>query len=87
LYGNGFPIRNQDLLRKIAPDARMRNMPHHDARAGEIRSQSRGPHWIAWCADATGKPAGAIVFVGETREEAEARATQWREENPEQRGT
>ena len=61
-------------------------MPEPTARGGEIRSEPRGPHWIAWFADANGKPARSIVFVGETREEAEARAAQWREENR-QRGT
>jgi hypothetical protein len=57
-------------------------MPDDAVPAGEIRSEPRGPHWIAWCADTRGKPEGAIVFVGETREEAEARAAQWRKQNP-----
>ncbi len=46
----------------------------------DIRSEERGPHWIAWVAsDPGGKPAGAVVLVGETREEAESRARQYAE--------
>jgi hypothetical protein len=47
----------------------------------EIRSEPRGLHWIAWRADATGKPEGSIVIVGETREEAELRVVRWIEQN------
>jgi hypothetical protein len=39
-----------------------------------IRSEARGPHWVAWVPDANGKPEGSVVFVGMTREEAEQRA-------------
>jgi hypothetical protein len=39
-----------------------------------IRSEARGPHWVAWVPDANGKPEGSIVVVGLTREEAEQRA-------------
>jgi hypothetical protein len=46
---------------------------------GDIRSEARGPHWIAWVADEHGKPQGSIVLVGQTREEAEARAKEWSE--------
>lgn len=46
----------------------------------EIRSEARGPHWVAWVADASGKPEGAVVVVGENREEAEERAKTWAEE-------
>jgi len=43
--------------------------------AFDIRSEERGLHWIAWLArDSDGKPVNAVVLVGETREEAEARA-------------
>ena len=59
--------------------------PMPDSRStapGEIRSEPRGAHWIAWRADATGKPIGAVVIVGETREEAESRAARWEEQNP-----
>jgi hypothetical protein len=48
--------------------------------ARDIRSEARGPHWVAWVADAAGKPEGAVVLVGETREEAEERARRWRDE-------
>ena len=42
-----------------------------------IRSEARGPHWVAWIADANGKPENSVVLVGETQEEAEARARKW----------
>jgi hypothetical protein len=48
----------------------------------QIRSEARGPHWVAWVADASGKPEGAVVLVGETQEEAEARARKWAEQSP-----
>ena len=44
-----------------------------------IRSEARGPHWVAWVADANGKPLNAIVLVGETQKEAEQRARAWAE--------
>ena len=44
----------------------------------EIRSEERGPHWIAWLTrDGGAKPFNAVVLVGETREEAEARAREY----------
>ena len=47
----------------------------------EIRSEPRGPHWIAWvCRDGSAKPYRSIVLVAETRELAEARARQWAEQ-------
>jgi hypothetical protein len=55
-------------------------------RAGsdEIHSEARGPHWIAWVSrDGSGKPDRSVVLVGETREEAEARARQWAASNDE----
>jgi hypothetical protein len=42
-----------------------------------IRSEARGPHWVAWVADANGKPEDSVVLVGETQEEAEERAKRW----------
>jgi hypothetical protein len=45
----------------------------------DIRSEARGPHWIAWVADENGKPRGSVVLVGQTREEAETRAKDWAE--------
>lgn len=44
---------------------------------GTIRSEARGPHWVAWVADASGKPEGSVILVGQTREEAEERARAW----------
>lgn len=47
----------------------------------EIRSEAHGPHWVAWIAGPDGKPRDAVVLVGQTRQEAEARARQWAEEH------
>ena len=48
----------------------------------EIHSEARGPHWIAWVSrDGSGKPAGSVVLVAETRELAEARARWWAEQS------
>jgi hypothetical protein len=44
-----------------------------------IRSEARGPHWVAWVADSSGKPRNSVVLVGETQEEAEDRAKKWAE--------
>jgi hypothetical protein len=45
-----------------------------------IMSEPRGPHWVAWIADAAGKPEGSVVLVGESQEEAEERARKWAEQ-------
>ena len=42
-----------------------------------VRSEPRGPHWVAWVADPTGKPVGSVVLVGRNQKEAEARARRW----------
>ena len=42
-----------------------------------VRSEARGPHWVAWVPDENGKPSGSVILVGQTREEAEARARAW----------
>jgi hypothetical protein len=55
-------------------------MSEREDEGGEIRSEPRGPHWVAWVADASGKPLKSIVLVGRTREEAEERARRWRDE-------
>lgn len=47
----------------------------------DIRSEARGPHWIAWVADQNGKPLDSVVLVGQTREEAETRAKEWAKRN------
>ena len=52
-------------------------MPEQAAPAAAVRSEARGPHWIAWVPDEKGKPKGAVVLVGRTREEAEDRARLW----------
>jgi hypothetical protein len=44
----------------------------------EVRSEERGPHWIAWLTAGTDpKPVKAVIVVGRSKEEAEARARQW----------
>jgi len=46
----------------------------------EIRSEARGPHWVAWLARTSdGAPEQAVLLVGQTQNEAEARARQWGE--------
>lgn len=45
----------------------------------DVRSEARGPHWVAWVPDANGKPRGSVVLVGESKEEAEERARLWAE--------
>ena len=46
----------------------------------DVRSEAKGAHWIAWvCRDGQATPDGAIVLVGQTQEEAEARARAWGE--------
>ena len=48
-----------------------------DKNADEIRSEARGSHWIAWVSrDGDPKPQGSVVVVGQTQEEAVARARQ-----------
>ncbi len=44
----------------------------------EVRSEERGPHWIAWLTAGTDpRPVKAVVVVGSSKEEAEARARLW----------
>ena len=46
----------------------------------EIRSEAHGPHWVAWLAHPSdGSPDQAVLLVGQTKAEAEARARQWAE--------
>jgi hypothetical protein len=45
-----------------------------------IRSEPRGPHWVAWIPDASGRPEESVVLVGLTKEEAEEKAKRWRDE-------
>lgn len=55
-------------------------MPTDSTIIPEIHTEQRGPHWIAWVSDEHGKPRGSVVLVGQTREEAEARARHWGQE-------
>ncbi len=46
-----------------------------------VRSEARGPHWIAWLTrDPETRPVRDVVLVGENQEEAETRARRWLEE-------
>lgn len=46
----------------------------------QIRSEAHGPHWVAWVSRTPdGAPEGAVLLVGQTQAEAEARARQWAE--------
>jgi hypothetical protein len=46
--------------------------------SSDVRTASRGSHWIGWVAPAgSDKPEGSIVLIGKTREEAEERARAW----------
>ena len=46
----------------------------------EIRSESHGPHWVAWLArTADGGPEQSVLLVGQTQAEAETRASLWAE--------
>lgn len=47
------------------------------ASQASIRSEQRGPHWVAWAPDENGKPRDSVILVGRTQEEAEARARDW----------
>jgi hypothetical protein len=53
-------------------------MAEHTSAASlrPIKSEARGPHWVAWVPDANGRPEDSVVLVAGTREEAEARARQ-----------
>ena len=42
-----------------------------------VRSEQHGAHWVAWVPDAAGRPVESMILVGQTREEAEARARAW----------
>jgi hypothetical protein len=46
----------------------------------EIRSEAHGPHWVAWLARTSdGAPDQAVLLVGQTQGEAEARVRLWAE--------
>jgi hypothetical protein len=46
--------------------------------AYEVRSEAHGPHWVAWIVRGNdGRPAGSVLLVGQTKEEAERRARAW----------
>ena len=43
-----------------------------------IHSELRGGHWVAWATSGDdSQPAGGVLLVGQTQEEAEANAARW----------
>ena len=44
----------------------------------EIRSEQRAFHWVAWAVrPGESAPAGSLLMVGKTQEEAESRVRAW----------
>ena len=44
----------------------------------EIKTESRGAHWIAWLTrGSSDQPLDSIILVGQTRDEAESQARAW----------
>ena len=44
----------------------------------QIHSESRAGHWVAWAVSGGETiPAGGVVLVGQTQQEAEANAQRW----------
>jgi hypothetical protein len=51
--------------------------------AYHVHSEARGPHWVAWITrDGSDKPYRSALLVAASRDEAEARARRWAEQNP-----
>ena len=49
----------------------------------DVRSEARGAHWVAWVAQPPGTaPAGSVIIVGLTKEEAEQRIRDWWSRRP-----
>jgi hypothetical protein len=44
---------------------------------GQVVVEQRGSHCVAWERGADGKPCHAVLMVGKTAEEAEARLRAW----------
>ncbi len=45
-----------------------------------VHAEPRAGHWVAWVtAHQETRPAGAVILVGQTQEEAEANARRWGE--------
>jgi hypothetical protein len=53
-------------------------MNRQTATTFEIFSEARGPHWVAWIAEAGQKgPYRSVLLVGASQKEAETRAREW----------
>ncbi len=49
-----------------------------DRKDFDIKTESRGAHWIAWVTwGASDKPLDSVILVGQTRDEAKSRACTW----------
>ena len=52
-----------------------------------IHSEPRAGHWVAWAISGDdSRPAGSVILVGQTQEEAEANAARWIERLAEEPG-
>ncbi len=59
-----------------------RNVKSHamsgSADSYQIQSEARGSHWVAWVLrEGSTKPEHSALIIGETQEEAEAKARRW----------
>jgi hypothetical protein len=44
----------------------------------QIRTETRGAHWISWVTRGTSNtPLDSVILVGQTRDEAESQARAW----------
>ena len=43
----------------------------------DVVVEARGSHFVAWAREASGKPREAVLMVGQSAEEAEARLRAW----------
>jgi hypothetical protein len=77
----GIEARRGNEIFRVRRAARAETMERVSGEPGgsfEIRSEARGPHWVAWLSRPGEKgPHQSILLVGATREEAEAKARDW----------
>jgi hypothetical protein len=53
-------------------------MNRSPAATFDVRSEARGPHWVAWVTrPGQDGPYQSVLLVGASREEAESRAREW----------
>ena len=72
---------NRDRLDLKATRGETPPMPDSMSEDFDVRSEVKGAHWIAWVVlHGQDAPEDSVVLVGQTQEEAEARARQWAEQ-------